>query len=80
MKVDVSSSSPILFMEVDTEDFGRLFAVMDCEQQIAVLKSMMDHMKPHPVQWDYIAIELDLPEHAETRSRLASIISSMSND
>ena len=79
MKVDVSSSSPILRMEVDADDFGKLFASMNSEQQIAVLKSMLDHMMPHQMQWDYIAIELEKPENTLTLSRLTSLISGMSN-
>jgi hypothetical protein len=66
-------------MEVDADDFGKLFASMNSEQQIAVLKSMLDHMMPHQMQWDYIAIELEKPENTLTLSRLTSLISGMSN-
>jgi len=77
MKVDVSSSSPILRMEVDTDDFGKLFAGMASYEQVAVLRSMVCHMSAHPLQWDYIAIELESPENEDLRRSLYSIVRSM---
>jgi len=65
IKVDVSTSSPILFMEVDVDDFGRLFAGMAADQQVAVFAAMVEHMRPHPIQWDYISIELEMPENQD---------------
>tara|TARA_R100001086_G_scaffold22666_1_gene10823 strand:+ start:972 stop:1205 length:234 start_codon:yes stop_codon:yes gene_type:complete len=75
MKVDVSSSSPILRMEVNTNDFGRLFAFMAADEQVEVLRSMVDHMKPHALQWDYVAIELEEPENLSLRASLNDIFS-----
>jgi len=73
MKVDVSSSSPILRMEVSTNDFGQLFARMAADEQVEVLRAMVDHMKPHAVQWDYIAIELEDPRNVSLRGTLHDI-------
>jgi hypothetical protein len=73
MKVDVSTSHPILRMEVRTNDFGQLFSQMAADKQIAVLQAMVDHMKPHPIQWDYIAIELEEAENAPLRRSLNDI-------
>ena len=73
MKVDVSTSHPILRMEVSTNDFGQLFARMAGDEQVAVLQAMVDHMKPHPIQWDYIAIELEGAGNASLRRSLHDI-------
>ena len=73
MKVDVSSSSPILWMHVDTEDFGRLFAAMRADEQVAVLRAMVEHMRPHEIQWDYIRIELENEENAPLMRDLRNI-------
>jgi len=73
MKVDVSSSSPILRMEVSTNDFGQLFALMAADEQVEVLRAMVDHMKPHTVQWDHIAIELEDPRNVSLRGTLHDI-------
>jgi hypothetical protein len=73
VKVDVSSSSPILRMEVSTHEFGRVFANMAADEQVAVLQAMVDHMRPHEMQWDYIAIELERPENSQLRSKLRDI-------
>lgn len=75
MKVDVSSSSPILRMEVNTNDFGRLFAFMAADEQVEVLRSMVDHMKPHALQWDYVAIELEEDKNIDLRNSLRDIFS-----
>ena len=73
MKVDVSTSHPILRMEVSTNDFGQLFAQMAGDEQIAVLQAMVEHMKPHPMQWDYIAIGLEEAGNASLRKTLHEI-------
>ena len=75
IKVDVSTSSPILRMEVSTNDFGQLFAKMAADEQIEVLRAMVEHMKPHATQWDYIAIELERPENDHLRRSLRDIFS-----
>jgi hypothetical protein len=73
MKVDVSTSSPILRMDVDTNDFGRIFAFMASDAQVAVLRSMVHHMEPHSMQWDYIAIELEKHGNERLRRKLHDI-------
>lgn len=75
MKVDVSSSSPILRMEVSTNDFGRLFARMAADEQVEVLRAMVDHMKPHALQWDFIMIELEEDRNLPLRYALRDIFS-----
>ncbi|URC15546.1 hypothetical protein DB2_44 [Octadecabacter Antarctic DB virus 2] len=70
MKVDVSTSHPILRMEVSTNDFGQLFARMAADEQVAVLQAMVDHMRPFPMQWDYIAIELEEGKNVSLRRSL----------
>lgn len=73
MKVDVSTNSPILRMEVDTDDFGKMFANMASDEQVEVLRAMVDHMKPHQIQWDFIAIDLEMAENAELKRDLKDI-------
>lgn len=73
MKVDVSTSHPILRMEVNTNDFGQLFSSMAADEQIAVLRAMVEHMKPFVIQWDYITIELEKTENATLRQTLHDI-------
>ena len=77
MKVDVSSTSPILFMDVDADDFGKLFASMAADEQVEVLRSVVSHMSKHPTQWDYIAIELEEAENLEFRTALKHIVQAM---
>ena len=73
MKVDVSSLHPTLRIEVDAECFGKLFAGMPAVEQVEVLRSMVEHMKPHAIQWDYIAIELEKEDNFELRRELNRI-------
>ncbi len=71
--VQIDTRSP-LFIEANAEDFGRIFAAMNSEEQVAVLSAIVTHMRPHPMQWDYIAIELEKPENLPIRNALASAI------
>ena len=73
MRVDISSSDPVLRMEVNTNDFGQLFARMAADEQVAVLRAMVEHMKPHAIQWDHIAMELERDENRCLRNQLHSI-------
>jgi len=77
MKVDVSTNSPILRMEVDTDDFGKMFANMASDEQVEVLRAMIDHMKPHQIQWDYIGIDLELEENIDLKRELKYVFSSL---
>jgi len=72
MRVKIDSRFPVS-LTVDADDFGKLFAGMDCEEQVAVLRAMIDAMDAHPTQWDYIAIELERKEHEVTRRKFADI-------
>lgn len=71
--VQIDTRSP-LFIEANAEDFGRIFAAMNSEDQVAVLSAIVTHMRPNPMQWDYIAIELEKPENSQIRNALASVI------
>lgn len=73
MKVDVYTSSPILHMDVDADDFGKLFARMASDEQVAVLRAMVEHMKPHQIQWDYIQTALEYPGNDDLRLALGRI-------
>lgn len=69
IKIDISSSRP-LFIEADANSFGEIFAEMGADDQVSVFRAMVEHMRPHRMQWDYIAIELDKPENREIRTEL----------
>lgn len=71
--VNISSRFPIQ-IEADADMFGQLFAAMDDGEQIAVLRAMVEHMRPHRMQWDYIAIALEKPENAEVLDDLRSVL------
>lgn len=79
MLVHIESRSPV-HMSVDAADFGKLFSQMNSLEQVAVLQEVVDAMKTQPMQWDYIAIELEKPEHAELRRDLVDIIRSMKGE
>ncbi|MET3924563.1 hypothetical protein [Devosia sp. 2618] len=67
--VRIESRFPV-FIEADADAFGQIFASMASDEQSAVLAAMAEHMRPHQTQWDHIAIELEKPENAQTRSAL----------
>lgn len=69
ISVSVRSSAP-LFIEASADDFGKLFAVMNSEEQVQVLQAMVEYMRPHKLQWDYIWIELNRPENSEVLNEL----------
>lgn len=70
--VRIDSSRPI-FIEADADNFGQVFANMSDEDQVNVLRAMVEHTKPHRVQWDYIAIALEKDENREVRDHLSVI-------
>ena len=70
--VRIESSRP-LFIEADADNFGKVFARMSDADQVAVLSAIVEHMKPHPIQWDYISMALDKDENRDVRTRLASL-------
>lgn len=69
IEVKISSRCPV-HIEADPDDFGRVFANMADEDQIHVLRAIVEHMKPHQIQWDYISIALDKPENSELANEL----------
>lgn len=69
LNLDISSRFPI-HIEVDANAFGEIFAGMASDDQVSVFRSMVEHMRPHRMQWDYIAIELDKPENRNVREEL----------
>lgn len=70
--VRIDSSRPI-FIEADANSFGQIFAGLSDEEQVNVLRSMVEHMKPHKIQWDYIAIALEKDENRQVRDDLSVI-------
>ena len=67
-------------MTVDSGDFGEMFAHMAADDQVEVLRAMVSSMAQHKLQWDYIAIELALPENADLMRELRSIVGGMFPD
>lgn len=73
LQVRIHSSAP-MFVEADADQFGKIFALMNDDEQAAVLKAMVEHMKPHQMQWDYIVIKMEgSEEFSETLSDLRDI-------
>lgn len=73
IRVSIDSSRPI-FIEADADSFGKVFASADSAEQIAILRAMAEHMKPHRTQWDYISMEMDKPENAELREAMRIVL------
>lgn len=71
--INISSRFP-LHIEADADMFGQLFAAMGDDEQVAVLRAMVEHMRPHRMQWDYIAIEFEKPENAEVFDEFRSVL------
>lgn len=70
--VRIESSRP-LFIEADADSFGQTFAHMSDEDQVKVFRAMVEHMKPHKIQWDYIGMALDRDENGDVRNDLSVI-------
>ena len=58
MRVQIDSRYPIN-MTVSAQDFGKHFAASRADEQVAILQSIVDEMESHPIQWDYIALEIE---------------------
>ena len=69
LPIKISSNYP-MHIEVDPDKFGEIFAAMATDDQVAVLRAMVEHMRPHRMQWFYIAIELEHPENFAVRDEL----------
>ena len=73
IEVRIDSSRPI-FIKANADDFGEIFAAMNSDEQVAVFRAMVEHMKPHRLQWDYIAIELRETENREVAEVLSECL------
>ncbi len=73
IEVRIDSSRPI-FIKAEADDFGEIFAAMNSDEQVAVFRAMVEHMKPHRLQWDYIAIELRKTENREVAEVLSGCL------
>ena len=73
LPVEITSNYPMC-IEIDADRLGAIFAEMATDDQVATLAAMVEHMKPHQTQWDYISIELELPEHSELRRTLRDVL------
>lgn len=73
IEIKISSSRPI-FIEAEADAFGQVFAEMSSDEQVAVFRSMVEHMKPHRLQWDYIAIELEQDQNRDVREELRAVL------
>lgn len=76
MRVHIESRYPVS-MSVDAADFGKLFAQMNAEEQVAVLQEVVDAMRAQSTQWDYIAMELEKSIHRDLKRDLRGIIENM---
>lgn len=76
MRVEIDSRWPVS-LTVDVRDFGRLFAEMNCRDQVEVFRSMIEEMEAHPLQWDYIAIDLEADENQDLRRKMGSIVQTL---
>lgn len=73
IEIQISASRPI-FIEADADAFGQVFAGMSSDEQVAVFRAIVEHMKPHRLQWDYIAIELEQDHNRAVREELRSVL------
>lgn len=73
IRVEVRTNS-LLWIKTDPNEFGRIFAAMDSEEQVLVLTAMVEHMRPHRLQWDYISIELKRPENNDILNELRACL------
>lgn len=67
IKINVDANAPI-FLHLDPDNFGQVFANMNSENQAQVLQAIAASMKKFPVQWDHIAIEMEKPEYSDAVS------------
>lgn len=74
------SSSHTVFIEAGADSFGQIFANASDEEQIHILRSMVEHMKPHPMQWDYISIALEKEENRDVRDGLIAMFPPLADE
>ena len=73
LMIEISSRYP-MHIEVDANRFGEIFAEMGGDDQVSVFRAMIEHMRPHRLQWDHIAIELEKPENHDVLSQLREVL------
>jgi hypothetical protein len=73
IEVRIDSKFP-LFIHANADAFGAIFASMYDEEQVALFRAMIEHMRRHAVQWDYIAIQLEKDENRELRDTLRMVL------
>lgn len=76
IRINVDARAPI-FIHLDPDNFGQVFANMNSFDQAQVLKAIAEHIKPFQLQWDYIAIEMEKPEFAGTANTWRDFITSI---
>lgn len=73
LTVTIPADTPIR-VDLDVETFGRFFADAGSRDQAAILASIAERMARHPIQWDYISIDLArLPNETEIRAVFAML-------
>lgn len=73
IEVRINNRLPV-HITADADSFGSAFALMDDHEQVHVLRAMVQHMKPHQTQWDYISIQLEAPENHDVRDTLRAVL------
>lgn len=73
IEISISSRLPI-FISADADAFGRVFAGANSDEQVNILRAMVEHMREWPTQWDHISIELELDENKEVRNILREVL------
>lgn len=73
IEVRIDSSRPI-FIKANADDFGRVFSTMNSGEQVAVFRAIVEHMRPHRLQWDYIAIQLREEENRDVAETLSECL------
>ena len=71
--IDISDRYPVL-IDMEPGAFGKIFAGMNDGDQVTVLREMVEAMRPHQRQWDFISIELEKPENLEVRDELRNCL------
>lgn len=71
--VRITANCPV-HIEADAASFGRVFAALAADEQVAILQAIHTAMQDHPIQWDHISIELERPENRALLTNLRSVL------